>query len=63
MPQAKRVLGALTDKELSYIALRTNGVKTPEIVVRMGIPKNSVKTLARCIRKKTGIKDVAILTR
>ena len=62
--RAKRyVFGDFTDHELTVIRLRTNGVKTPEIAHRMGVPRNTAYSWLWSIYRKAGVDDVATLTR
>jgi DNA-binding CsgD family transcriptional regulator len=62
-PARRYVLGPFTDKELKVIELRTNGVKTPEIARRMGVPRATAYTWLWSIYRKAGVNDVALLTR
>jgi DNA-binding CsgD family transcriptional regulator len=61
--RARQALAGFTDKELLVIVLRTNGVKTPEIARRLGIPRTTAYDLLWSIYRKAGVDDVALLTR
>ena len=62
--RAKRyIFGPFTDRELTVIQLRTNGVKGSEIASRLGVPRNTVYGWIMSVYKKAGVDDVATLTR
>lgn len=52
-----------TAQELKVIALRTNGVKTPDIAKQMGITRKLAYQYLWRIYVKVGVDDVALLTR
>jgi DNA-binding CsgD family transcriptional regulator len=50
-------------RELKVIALRTNGVKGPEIARRLGVERQRAYAILWDAMKKAGVNDVASLTR
>jgi DNA-binding CsgD family transcriptional regulator len=56
-------MAGFTDMELKIIAWRTNGVKGPEIARRLGCRPQLVYNYIWRIQRKTGLNDVALLTR
>jgi len=52
-----------TGRELDVLALLVNGVRPVEIVARLGFKRQRVYELLKGIYSKTGMRDVAALTK